>query len=833
MAWRDSRGSHTRLVLAMTAMMIGVAALVAILAFAANVHSAMATQAKVLLGADLVLNSRQPLSADMAALLATVPGEQAREIRCTSMAYFPRSADTRLVQVRALEGDFPYYGTLETEPPAAAQHFRHGLQALVDDSLLWQFDAQVGDSIRLGTVTFEIVGRLLKIPGEAATAALLGPRVYIPLPALAATGLIQPGSLLTYKHYMKLPPESDLTQLLETLAPHLASQRLESETVQKRLASMGRAMTNLSRFLNLTGFIALLLGSLGVASAMHVYMQDKRTTVALLRCLGVQTRQAFLVYLLQAAALGLLGSAGGVLLGSLIQTFLPMLLRDFVPVSLPVRPAWGAYAQGGLLGVWMTLVCALLPLVSIRRVSPLLALRVAADTTPAARDGLRWLLGLLMGLSMVAFALAYTERWAYGLGFCLAIGVAFLLLTATARLLIMLVHAWVPASWPYVWRQGLANLARPQNQTLLLVLTLGFSTFLLLSLALVQQMLVQQVERKGEAQQPNIVFFDIQSDQRDAVVQLVRTFALPVQQQVPLVTMRLSSVKHQSVEVLRNAPGTPIPTWALQWEYRSTYRDTLSATETLVAGTWHGQVSDLDRPIPISLETEIAHTLGVTLGDILVFDLQGVPLTTTVQSLRKVDWQRVQPNFFVVFPPGVLETAPQTVVLVSHVPSNALSAALQRAVVQQFPNVSVIDLRLVLATLDTLLARIVFALRFITLFSLVAGVMLCVSAALTTRTQRVRESVLLRTLGASRRQIGQILTTEYLLLGGLAAVTGVLLAVLASWALSLYLFEAPFTPTVPPLLLTVLAVMGLTVLIGRLSSRGVVQHPPLDVLRDA
>jgi putative ABC transport system permease protein len=250
-----------------------------------------------------------------------------------------------------------------------------------------------------------------------------------------------------------------------------------------------------------------------------------------------------------------------------------------------------------------------------------------------------------------------------------------------------------------------------------------------------------------------------------------------------------------------------------------------------VAGAWQGRIEGLDAAVPISLEEDIARTLDVGLGDALVFDVQGVPLTTTVGSLRRVAWQRVQPNVFVLFPAGVLEPAPQFYVLVMRAPAPDLLAAVQRAVVQQFPNVSAIDLTLILQTLDAIVQKSAFALRFMAFFSIAAGLLVLTSAVRTGRYQRVRESVLLRTLGASRAQIRQILLIEYLFLGGFAAVTGLLLAVLASWALASFLFEAVFVPTLLPLVLAFLLVIALTVVTGMLGSRGVTTRPPLEVLR--
>src|SRR5712691_11168236 len=368
MAWRDSRGSRQRLLLAISAISVGMAACIAITAFDANVRDAVHNQAKSLLGADLVLSSRQPFAPETEALLATLGGEQSREMSCTSMAYFPKSAASRLVQVRALEGSFPYYGTLETEPPAAASAFRTGLQAVVDDGLLLQFDAQAGDTIKIGTLTFSIAGRLKKIPGEAVAAALIKPRVSMPLAALQQTELLHKGSMVTYKVYIKLPPEVDADTLLEKLHLHLSTYRLTGETARQRAASVGRVMTNLSRFLHLVGFIAVLLGGIGVASAIQVYIKDKRNTVAMLRCVGARAGQTLAVYLLQAAVLGAIGAMLGGVGGLAVQSYLPRLLHDFLPVTMPLAVAWPALLRGLGIGVGMVLLFALLPLLSVRRV---------------------------------------------------------------------------------------------------------------------------------------------------------------------------------------------------------------------------------------------------------------------------------------------------------------------------------------------------------------------------------------------------------------------------------------------------------------------------------
>jgi putative ABC transport system permease protein len=365
----------------------------------------------------------------------------------------------------------------------------------------------------------------------------------------------------------------------------------------------------------------------------------------------------------------------------------------------------------------------------------------------------------------------------------------------------------------------------------LLLLSLGLGTFLMVSLFLVQQTLLAQLVSSDNKNQPNAILFDIQPDQREGVSNLVRSLNLPVLDEAAIVTMRLASLKGRTVESLLADKTKSIPNWTLRREYRSTYNDRLRDSEKLIAGEWHTQVTNDTVAIPISVEEGIAKELQIGLGDAVTFDVQGVPIEARVASLREVDWRRVQPNFFVVFPLGALDDAPAMHVLVTRVGSAEESAKLQREVVGKFPTVSAIDLTLVLQTLDSILTKISFVVRFMAMFTVLTGLLVLVGALVTGRFQRIQESILLRTLGASRGQIFRVLLVEYLALGLLAALTGVLLATLAAWALSVFVFKASFALPLAPLFVALVAVPALTVLTGLLMSRGVLNHPPLAILR--
>jgi putative ABC transport system permease protein len=830
-ALRDARYGVRKLSLSMSCVILGVASYVAVASFSKNLEDAVEQQSKSLLGADLSLRSREPFSEEVEGLIRSLGGEQSRQIRFSSMAYFSGTGKSRLVRVRALQGDFPYYGSLETEPATAGRTFQSGPNALVDETLMIQFNARPGDKIRLGKQEFRIAGKLRRIPGESIAFSLISPRVYIPLSYLDRTELIQKGSRVRYRVFFKLDPAADPDQIVLEKNDRFIHLRLRPDTVSRRKERLGRTTDNVSRFLHLAGFIAVLLAGVGVASGVHVYTKDKMSTIAILRCIGAKPEEAVAIYVIQAMAIGLLGSLLGTLLGLALQTWIPGVLKVFLPFSLPASLAPHSVVWGLAIGMGTVLLFSLLPLIPLRCISPLLALRFYYERIHAKHDPLLWGVLLLIVGAIASFAFAHTYRWYHALWFTLAVLGAFALLILLAKSISALVKKLLPDRWPYEWRQGLANLYRPNNQTTAVMLALGLGTGLLVTLYLIQKMLMDQVALRGGQNNPNIVLFDVQKDQKEQVSDLLKSFRLPGHKEVPIVTMRLASIKGQSVGEMRKESGSRNRRWALRREYRSTYRDHLADTEQIIEGTWIGKADPTSEIVPISLEQEIAETLRVTIGDEIVFDIQGVRLATRIASIREVDWARVRPNFFVVFPEGALEQAPQFFALVTRADTPKLSADLQRAVVERFPNVSIIDISLVLATVDALLSRVSYATRFMASFTILTGLVVLVGAVLSSRSRRLRESLLLRTLGAPRSQITKIIVAEYFFLGVISALAGVILAIGASWGLTFYfLGTVPSTP-LGPVLVALVLVAVLTVGTGVLSCYGILGRPALEALR--
>ena len=836
MAWRESRTARRRLILFSSSISLGIAALVSLACLGRNLRDAIESQSKALLGADLVFTRREPFSPEDRALIRPLGARMGEEISFSTMLGLDSGA--RLVNARAISGGFPFYGTLETEPPSAAEEFRSGLGILVDQTVLLQFGAKPGDTARLGQSHFRILGALLRAPGDTVAFASIAPRVYLPGPSLGATGLLQSGSLARYRLTLAFDSGLDAQHRLSPIEKDLERRRIEVDTVEKRQRDLGESLTNLRRFLNLVGLVALLLGCIGIASALQVHVSQKRTHAGLLRCLGAPMPRVFAIYLAQGITLGAVGSLLGAAIGAAAARFLPTLVGSLIPFALGSSMAWtetlGAVAAGFILCLLFTL----LPLLELRGISPLAVLRV--DTTNSSRvNRPRAVVFACIAIGLQAFLLAQSRSALEGLSIAGGLAGAFAVLTGVASVLAWTAKRVVPRRLPFVVRQGIANLHRPKNRTTLLILSLGLGTFLLLTLHLVRVSLLAQLFPPSAGNKPNTILFDIQPDQRDGVLQLLARHQLPALEQAPIVTMRIASLNGVPVAALNpksqdRAAKEAIPDWALRREYRSTWRDRMIDTETLTAGLWNPRVegaSSEQNPVPVSLEEGIARDLRLKVGDRITFDVQGIELPCRVGSLRHVDWRQVRPNFFIVFPAGALEDAPAQYIVATRTESALAVASFQRDLLAAFPNVSTVDLTLVLQTLDRIVSRVGFVVRFMALFTVLTGLVVLGGTIVTGRWQRMQEAVLLRTLGASRGQIRGILIAEYAALGSLAAASGVGLAAAGSAALSQFAFHAP--PVLPgiPLAVAWLAVTLLTVGIGVLGSRGIADEPPLEVLR--
>jgi putative ABC transport system permease protein len=836
LAWRDARPARRRLVLFTSSISIGVAALVAIDSYSANVVRSVAEQSREILGADLSLSSREPLSDSIAHLvdsLSAAGGDVDYVTSFSSMAVVPRLEGARLVQVNGVGPKIPFYGTMKTDPSGRWQSLQAGRNALVDATLLAGLGAQIGDSLQLGKARFAIVGTLVDVPGDVGIASAFGPRVYIARRFVDETGLLGFGSRAEYEARLALPAGIDADRWESAHLGVLRAEHVRARTVRDTERSLTRGVDQLHSFLGVVGLVALLLGGVGVAAAIRAYVAEKSDPIAVLRCLGATSGQVLVIYLLQAAALGLVGAAIGAVLGVAAQFALPLAIGDFMPVDVSPALEPRAVIAGLAVGVWVATIFALIPLLGVRHVTPLQALRRENSELPArrtSRDPARWLAVAALVGSVVAIAIWRADDVQRGAAMSAAIGAVLLALWLASLAVAWLARRLLRSHWPFTLRQGVSNLYRPSNQTRAVMLALGFGAFLIGTLYLVQRSLLSHLSFSGGAVQANVAFFDVQRDQVHGLDSLIRSAGDPVLQRVPIVPMRIASIGGRPVAELSRERSS----WALRREYRSSYRDSLIGSERIIRGEWERTAGESAGLPAVSVEQDVASELGLTIGDTVTWDVQGVRVPTVVGSLREVNWARFEPNFFVLFPPSALADAPQTFVLLTRVDGTSRatrSATLQREAVNAYPNVSSIDLSAIQRTVSDILGKISVAVRFMALFSIATGALVLLSAVAATRRQRLREAVLLKTLGATRSQVRSIMLAEYAVLGLLGSAVGLLLSLAGSWALVHFVFDIPFAPLAPPLVLLAALMTLITLSIGLWSSRDVFAATPMEALR--
>ncbi len=829
MAWRDARHNFSRLLLFTASLVTGIAAVVALDSLNYTLQSDIDRNAKELIGADFVVNGDKKFSAELQKAFDTVGMPQASEADMASMVLFLHNNQSRLIRLVALSGPFPFYGEIETLPADAYKRMQGGGFAMLDETLASQFEVSSDDSLRLGNSVFKVAGIVKKIPGGGGIMTTFTPSVYIAMRDLDSTRLVQYGSRVSYKQYFKTANDEQVKDIEKTLGPLVKKAGHSYDTVERRKEGLGEGFMSIYRFFSLLGFVALILGCIGVASSVHIYAREKREEVAMLRCVGSSGWQAFNIYFIQIFILGIAGSIIGSLIGIGIQQLIPVFLKDIIPFEVGFSLSLRSLGVGLLLGTVVSILFSVLPLVSVRFVPPLTVLRASSE--PAGKFSKTKIVVLvLIGLFPMAFAAIQTKSIMTGLMFFLGLIAALGCLALVATLLLYLVRKFFPSQASFVLRHSLSSLFRPNNQTRVLLVTIGLGAFIISTLNIVEQSMLGQVEFTGQENQSNTILFDIQPGQKDGVVKLMQDNKLKVNQVVPIITCRLSEVKGKRVETLQNDTTDDIPGWALSREYRVTYRDTLNSAEELIKGELQKKKEGKDS-VWVTISEGMEENLKVSIGDSLVFDVQGIPVKVRIAGIRKVDWPKDPPNFIFVFPNGVLENAPQIYVTATRINDQQQANQFQQQLVMQYPNVSLIDLRLILSTVNQLFDKLGLVIRVLALFSIITGLVVLAGAVINSKFVRIKENVLLRTVGARTRQITMITLIEYAWLGLFAALTGMILSMGGGWLLTKFFFEITFGFDWVELLLIAGGVIVLTVTIGWFNSREVISTPPLQILR--
>ncbi|MDG1040961.1 MAG: ABC transporter permease [Polaribacter sp.] len=827
MAWRDGKASLSRLMLFMASIILGIAAVVSIQLFSGNLKDNIKNQSKALMGADFIIDSKKLPNKKVQKIIDSLK-PKASEVNFVSMAAFPKNDGTKLVKVRAIEGNFPFYGDLETTPEDAALKYQKLGGAIVDATLMLQFNLKPGDSIKLGKRVFPIAGALNSIPGSTAISTSVAPTVLIPFRFIEETNLLQLGSRKEYQYFF-VAPTMDLIALDKKIDPILDDENADLDTHTSTSARLGRSYDNVGRFLNLAAFIALLLGCVGIASSVHIYIKEKLKSVAVLKCLGASRKQSFLIYLLQIVGIGLFGGIIGAAIGTGLQYAFPYILQEFLPFNIAISISIQPIIMGILLGVLMSVLFALLPLLGTWYVSPLEVLRGAEENIIKPRKA------RLIVITAIIFFIFLFSYWLLndaknGFFFTIGILITFSIMALVSSFFMKMIKKFFPTNWGFTKRQSLLNLFRPNNQTMVLILAIGLGTFLISTLYFTKDILLAKTSIESNATDANIILMDVQSNEKLAVEKAIVKKDLNIIDNIPIVTMRMHRIKDQLVNDLRKDSTSTMNRWILNHEFRTTYRSSLLASEEIVEGKWV-EKNNNEEPILISIADNIARDTNLKIGDEVVFNIQGVLMKTQVGSIRKVNWGNMQLNFSIVFPEGVLEKAPQFNVITTYVPDESSSAGLQRDLVKSFPSVSILDLRQIYTIVEDILLKVSWIINFMAFFSILTGIIVLIGSVRNSKYQRIKESILLRTLGAKSMQILQITALEYIYLGVLGSLVGILLSLISSQLLATLLFKEVFIPSIIPFVIFLPGITLLVLLIGLTNIRSVLKSPPLEVLR--
>lgn len=872
MAWRDARHNFSRLFLFVASLITGIAAVVALDSLNNSLQNDIDRNAKELLGADYVINTNHKFEPELVAAFDSTKVEQASQADMASMVLFLNNNQSRLIRLVAFDGPFPFYGKLETQPADAYEKMKSGRFAMLDASLASQYEVSSGDSLRIGNIVFKVAGEVKRLPGGGGILTTFTPSIYISMSELDSTGLVQYGSRVTYKRFFKTDSEAQAEKLVEDFRPLVRKFGHSYETVEGRREGLGEGFNAIYRFFSLLAFLALILGCIGVASSVHIYAREKRDEVAVLRCMGSTGWQAFNIYFIQIFFLGVIGSVVGAFIGAGIQQIIPVVFSDMLPLEVSFSISWVSIIQGVVLGTLVSVLFSMLPLIAVRFVPPLTVLRSDFESVRKFSKS-RLLAMVLIGLFPLLFAAYQTHSLRMGGMFFLGLAGALGLLTLVAIGLLYLVRKFFPTNAAFVWRHAMSNLYRPNNQTRMLMVSIGLGAFIIATLNIVEKSLLSQVEFTGQENQSNTILFDIQPSQKDGVIKLMNDNHLDVKQVVPIITCRISEINGRTVDQIQKDTTDRIRNWALTREYRVTYRDTLTGSEELLKeykkndlvvkypvpklqsrnkqGKFWVKLVEEDPAYPgkavgdsvqveipkvidsvyVTISEGMTDELQVTVGDTIVFDVQGIPVKVLISGIRKVDWPKDPPNFIFVFPTGVLENAPQIFVATTRIDDQQVANRFQQQLVTLYPNVSLIDLRLILSTINELFDKLGLVVRFLALFSIITGLVVLAGAVINSKFVRMKENVLLRTIGARSRHITGITLIEYAYLGLFSALTGLILSLGGGWLLTKFFFEITFAFDWVELLIITGGVVLLTMVIGWWNSRDVINTPPLQILR--
>lgn len=801
--------------------------LVALRGFGDSVNRALLRDARSLQAADLVVDSNFPLSEPLLQSIQTLTAggtvEAARLYEFISVVRVATGEATLLANLKVVEPGYPFYGVVTL---ASGRPFHAVLQpgvVVVAQELLERLQLHIGDQLRIGQATMTIGDVVTFEPDRPVNFFTLGPRIFIDSRDLAALDLVKEGSRVNYTVLLKLQDETQLDTVAERLRTAKEPQE-DVETYRSARSGVQRFFDNLLLFLSLVAIFTLLLSGIGIQSALTALLRDRSNTIAVIKTLGARSRFVTVNFLAVISLLGLVGAALGIGVGLLLEQLFPLLLGNLLPPSVQLDISLRTLVEGVLLGLIVVTCFTFLPIYQLDELKPNFIFR---KENPPFVWRLPYLVVLLvLTIFFVGMVLWQLRRLTLGLYFIGGV-LALLLLAAllTYGLLWLLRRVPLPSM---ILRQAMRGLFRPRNATYSIIVTLSAALAVIFCIYLLEQNLNAAFVEAYPEDAPNVIFIDLQPDQLDPFGQLLGQKV----DYYPSVRATILAINGQPIDVNQEEQRSGDN---LARPFNLTYRDALLEDEAIQQGGALFPTENITGsagPVPVSILDEVLEMHPFALGDRITFRIQGVPLEATVTSIRtRTAEEDFRPFFLFVFPTAILQSAPQTIFTATRLPAAEIPA-LRNRIVAALPNVTVIDITETVANAAAVADRLVQIIRFFTLFSVLAGVLIVISSVFATRQARIQEAVYYKVLGAKRSFVRQVFTVENLLLGLISALLALLMAQVGSWALCHYLFEINYQPALGASLLLVLATMGVVTAVGMAASGSILRSKPILILRE-
>jgi putative ABC transport system permease protein len=836
----ETRGAWKRMLFFILCIAVGVGAVMTVKSFSNLVGETIQGQAKGLLSADLAIKgSWEQNKEDLAIQKKILPAETEflfiKELHGMAKFRSPTSSGksssliTELKAVPVTGPQYPFFGDFKSEPQEPLAQLLSKGGAVVDPSFLIKTGLKKGDRFSLGKAEVRINGIVHSEPDRISRAFSIGPRVFISHASMDQSGLIQPGSRVKHRTLIRLPSQFELEKALALLERNLTDKSISIRTYKDMQSSLSSSIERMGQYLGALGVIALLMGGIGVAMIVRTFMAQKLDTLAILNCLGASSKTLFKVYLLQSMLMGLAGSVLGVSLGFSLTFLLPSKMEGLINLKLEPVFYWVPALQSLILGCTTTLLFCLWPLIRAVKTRPLRLFRRNFEEEDRGTSWERWASALTLGFGLAAMVCWQAGSIKRGLIFLSALVISAGIFALVSILLIKLLKS-LPPSGSMTRRYGISNLMRPNNQATSIITCLGMGIMLILTVRLVQMDMLAMLNKNTEMSPPNYFFIDIQHDQKQTFTQVLDRVAPEAERTLtPLVRSRLHSIDGMLMEnwVYKDKRREE---WFINREFVLTYMAGPPPKDNeVIEGEWWDETRA--KNAEVSLEQDAAKRLNAKIGSQLRIDIHGIPINATVTSIRKVNWRNMRTNFYMIYSPGALEGAPLTYVATVNVP-DPKELELQHAVVEALPNITALSTRDIVNTIESTVSKLTTLVDFMSGFAIAAGLFILSGSIASTKFRRLRESAVLKILGARRKVVASILGIEYIILGTIAALIGIGLAQGFSWAVMKYIIKSNWH--VQPV--TMAWAFGFAILItvatGILSSMDVIRDKPLKTLRE-